>query len=277
MINLFGGVAGTLEYKAALFASHGFAALALSYFGIDGLPNDWIKLEMEYFENAVDFMKSHANVNSDRGIGVVGVCKGGQIALAMADCLSDINCVVAINCGIAAIHNDHTYKGHKWKAIFWADEVDADNTILQVTPQGSVISRNTFPFSYNEATFESSYFKFHKRQNVSYLYIAGLDDEDCPSEYFCNLADRLLKSENHPNFTTLRYPGAGHLIEPPYIPHCPEAYFNGFKAYLRYGGKPLPHCRAQEHSWAKQLEFLHRSLSGNPVNKNNVISQKAKL
>ena len=46
---MFGGIGNLVEFRAALLASRGFAALALPYFGYDDLPNA-LNLNMEYFE-----------------------------------------------------------------------------------------------------------------------------------------------------------------------------------------------------------------------------------
>uniref|UniRef100_H2ZGA9 Acyl-CoA thioester hydrolase/bile acid-CoA amino acid N-acetyltransferase domain-containing protein n=1 Tax=Ciona savignyi TaxID=51511 RepID=H2ZGA9_CIOSA len=47
VITMFGGLPGTLEFKAALFASNGIAAFALAFFGMEGLPNNFFALEMD--------------------------------------------------------------------------------------------------------------------------------------------------------------------------------------------------------------------------------------
>ena len=49
VIDMFGMAGGLFEYKAALLASHGFAAMALAYFGYEDLPRAYI-YELEYFE-----------------------------------------------------------------------------------------------------------------------------------------------------------------------------------------------------------------------------------
>ena len=53
VIDMFGGVGGIIEFRAALLASRGFAALALAYFDYEDLPkvkDDSLNLELEYFE-----------------------------------------------------------------------------------------------------------------------------------------------------------------------------------------------------------------------------------
>ena len=49
VIDLFGTAGGLNEYRAALLASRGLAALALAYFGYDDLPAG-ITLDLDYFD-----------------------------------------------------------------------------------------------------------------------------------------------------------------------------------------------------------------------------------
>jgi len=49
VIDLFGTVGGTLEYRSALLASRGFAALALPYFLYKDLPKHIVDVDLDYF------------------------------------------------------------------------------------------------------------------------------------------------------------------------------------------------------------------------------------
>ncbi|KAI5607006.1 peroxisomal acyl-CoA thioesterase 2b like 3 [Silurus asotus] len=64
--------------------------------------------------------------------------------------------------------------------------------------------------------------------------------------------------------TVLSYPGTGHLIEPPYSPHCRASNFmlaeSRTKVVVLWGGQTEPHSRAQEDSWHKTLAFLEQHL-----------------
>src|SRR5258708_38276392 len=48
-----GGLSGYLDVAAGLLASHGFPALAIAYFGIQGLPPQLANLRLEYFMGAL--------------------------------------------------------------------------------------------------------------------------------------------------------------------------------------------------------------------------------
>ena len=62
VIDLFAGVGGLIESRASLLASHGFATLALAYCDYEDLPSQPEKTDLEYFEEAVNFLLRHPKV-----------------------------------------------------------------------------------------------------------------------------------------------------------------------------------------------------------------------
>ena len=258
VINLFGGNPGLLEYKSSLHASHGFAALALAYVGKDHLPATILKpLNLEYFENAVQYMKHHENVDGKNGIGVFAICKGAQIAIMMATYLKDIRCVVSVNGSCAAGFGIFRYKD----MVFDPNNVDFER--LDPTKDNDLADLVDLP-EVGKVENDPSFFPFHKQFHVSYMLVSGLSDTSMPSKYFVNEMERLLYQVRHPDFKVLKYPDGGHLIEPPYSPYISK-YFQtgmGHNVYLTCGGKQVPHCRSQEDHWHKAMDFLKERLSG---------------
>ncbi|XP_050192844.1 acyl-coenzyme A amino acid N-acyltransferase 1-like isoform X2 [Myiozetetes cayanensis] len=59
VIDMFGGAGGLIEFRAGLLASRGFAVLALAFFAYDDLPRVLAQLDLEYFEEAADFLLQH--------------------------------------------------------------------------------------------------------------------------------------------------------------------------------------------------------------------------
>lgn len=60
---MFGGSGGLLESRASLLASHGFVCLALAHCGFEDLPIQPEKIDLEYFEEAANFLLKHPKVN----------------------------------------------------------------------------------------------------------------------------------------------------------------------------------------------------------------------
>lgn len=64
IIDLFGVGGGLLEYRASLLAGKGFAVMALAYYNYDDLPKTMETMRIEYFEEAVNYLRGHPEVRS---------------------------------------------------------------------------------------------------------------------------------------------------------------------------------------------------------------------
>ena len=82
VIVLGGSGGGLKEGGAAALASEGFTALALAYFGIDPLPPELVEIPLEYFSEAIAWLKDQPAVDPDR-IALVGNSKGAELALLL--------------------------------------------------------------------------------------------------------------------------------------------------------------------------------------------------
>ena len=79
----FAGSSGGLAAAAAwapMLASHGFAALAIAYFGVPGLPQALAGIEIEVVERAAAWLLGRADVAGDR-VTVLGMSRGSELAL----------------------------------------------------------------------------------------------------------------------------------------------------------------------------------------------------
>ena len=82
VILLTGGGGGIDEYRGAILASHGYAALNLGYFAMEGLPRGLVNIPLEYFENAIRWMRSQPWLR-DHFLAVWGESRGGELALLL--------------------------------------------------------------------------------------------------------------------------------------------------------------------------------------------------
>lgn len=65
VIDLFGADGGCTEFRSALLAKHGFASLALAYFGYEGLKATTLpKIVMSYFDSAIEWFSNHKLVRA---------------------------------------------------------------------------------------------------------------------------------------------------------------------------------------------------------------------
>ena len=246
---MLGVLGNPQESKASLLSSHGFAVLNVEYFGF--ADYEW-HIRMEKFESALRYLQRHRSVDSTSGIAIVGQCKGAQIGLCMAGCMSGICGVVAINGPPMPAHNSHQYGEKVWPS--------PETSEMEITQSIDAGSRYKFPIHYDDDTGPSDcpVFPFYNRHDVSVMYVAGLNDGNVPAEHFANCTEKLLSFARHPDYTVERYPGSGHLLLPPYTPFCVRSTLSIFDEMLEYGGMKIPHCRAQIDCWEKTIAFLRR-------------------
>jgi fermentation-respiration switch protein FrsA (DUF1100 family) len=95
IIVLGGSEGGLAETQAALLASHGYATLALAYFGIAHLPRHLCLIPLEYFRRAIHWMISHPAVAGDR-VTTIGGSRGGELVLLLGATFPEVAAVVGV-------------------------------------------------------------------------------------------------------------------------------------------------------------------------------------
>lgn len=245
--------------SSAILASRGFACLALAYFKYDDLPETLDKLELDYFEEAVDIVLARPEVIPDR-CGVVSSSKGSDLALAMSIHLDKVKAVVTIGGLLAKLMTTLTYKnkelwhGHKMDDITMVDEegrmVWKKSAAQELYQPGNplMVPCETAP------------------QDTYFLLISG-DQDTCHSKYGVEaMAQRLRAHGREAQCRTIIYPGAGHIIEPPYNTSSDHSSYDlaGDQSskgrthlVIYWGGEPRAACHAQEDYWNQIRDFLN--------------------
>lgn len=250
VIDLFGSTGGLLEFRASLLASHGFAALALAYWGYDDLPTQLEQVDIAYFEEAANFLLRHPKVLGP-GVGIVSVCKGAEIGLSVAINLKQITATVLINGPNFVISNPHVYHGQVNQPMPCSIELMSSD----------VSGLAEFYKVYEHTADENSqYFLPIEKAQGHFLFIVGEDDKNINSKAHAQRATAQLTRNGKKNWTLLSYPGAGHLIEPPYSPLCSASRIPFVCPAIHWGGEAIPHAAAQEHSWKEIQKFLRKHL-----------------
>ncbi|KAK2859102.1 hypothetical protein Q5P01_003722 [Channa striata] len=263
LLDIWGGGGGLFEYRAALLASHGYAALALLYLANGELRSVAGEL-LRYFEAAFNIVKHHPQVMPDR-VGLFGLSLGSIMTINLTAQSSAIKprCCVCIS-GTHSFPHGKTlsgiYKelGHK-VLYFYKVHLDENNYQIWRGMGLAILSDPTYKVDV-------------KKINCPMLLVSGHDDQNWPSvESAVDITQIMRAAGKEHLLTRLEYPDTGHLIEPPFSPHFRATKFimnsRKEKAILLWGGQTKPHADAQEDSWMKILSFLRQHLYCTPTAK----------
>lgn len=252
IIDLFGGLGGLVEFRASLLAARGFAVLALAYFAYDDLPKLLLEVDLEYFEEAANLLLAHPKIQGP-GIGVMSVSKGAEIGLAMACFLKQVVATVCINGTNAIFDFPLKYRDLVMSPIhsfIERTETDVSGAVrffhYRGDPRDKVNQHSVLPI---------------EKAQGQILFIIGENDQSINSREYAKQALEQLESHGNSNGRMLVYPGAGHLIEPPYAPLCYASRNNAGPLILLWGGDPVAHAAAQEHAWGEIQKFFRQHLT----------------
>ncbi|XP_020857906.1 bile acid-CoA:amino acid N-acyltransferase [Phascolarctos cinereus] len=257
VIDLYGHIGGLIEFRASLLASRGFATLALAYFAYEDLPKTAEVVDIEYFEEAANFLLRHPKVLGP-SIGIVSISQGAQVGLAMAVFLKQVAAIVCIN-GFFFSVGCIKYKN---------ENIHSLNVFLErarINDLGLLEIRSVLGNPREEANKHA--LLPVERVQGHILFIVGEKDCNINSKAYAEQAMEQLRRHGKSNGTLLSYPGAGHLIEPPYSPLCLASRNPSILRPVLWGGETIPHAEAQEHSWKEILKFLRCHLSPASSNK----------
>jgi dienelactone hydrolase len=74
-----GGLGTVIRNLASLLAARGYPTLALAYFGEPGLPENLLRIRLEYFARALRWLAAQPSVDSAR-LAVAGISRGSEAA-----------------------------------------------------------------------------------------------------------------------------------------------------------------------------------------------------
>lgn len=245
-----GGSDGGLGWSrevAALLASHGFVALALGYFGTPGLPPTLDRIPLETFGDALDALAARPSTDAAR-LGVVGVSRGGELALLLGACFARIGAVVAVTpSGVVwpayppTGHSAWTFEGREWPCSN-AETYAACLARPDGEREGEIPVENI-------------------RGPV--LLITGEADGLWPATALASVAQRRLERLRAPaHVEHLRYPEAGHDLAWPHGPTTMRRWTHPVSgAPIEFGGTAVGTARARADAWPRMLAFLRGALA----------------
>ena len=278
IIDLGGSEGGLSESRAALLASHGYVALALAYFGIEGLPQDFVRIPLEYFETAIGWLQAQECVASDR-LAVMGESRGGELALLLGATFPQIRAVVGVVPsgvmltgfrrgflglvemvirrppgwtfrdaslpGLVPGVSFSSFVSYGWKRLRRAP-IAATPFFLEAMQDKDALERASIPV---------------ERINGPVLLLSGEDDQFFPSALSSEAARERLARHKYPHrYEHVSYPGAGHIFGMPYLPTTVTTGRHPVAGGVYVvGGNPKDNAFAAADSWARILRFLEES------------------
>lgn len=261
-----GGLAWSQE-MAALLASHGYAALALAYFAAEGLPQTLDRIPLEYFGTALAWLSTQSTVISSK-MGVVGVSRGGELALLLGATYPEVRAVIAyVPSGIAwpsypesgygawtaggqEVPYARTLTYEQWDAAIAAGSADEDSFDWYFIPL-------------KDAAYADRAAIRVENINGPVLMVTGSDDKVWPSTGLTEFAVKRFERHGFRHRVEhLAYEKAGHSIA---WPNGPTTMLKSKHPVsgedIDMGGTPEGTARARQHSWPRMLAFLSSAFS----------------
>ncbi|XP_034498891.1 putative acyl-coenzyme A thioesterase 6 isoform X1 [Ailuropoda melanoleuca] len=253
IIDLFGSGGGLCEYRASLLAGHGFAVLALAYFRFEDLPDCLDDMQLEYFEEAVDFVLQHPKVTGPN-VGLLGFSKGGDLCLSMASFLKGITATVLINSCVA-----NTIAPLHYKDMI-IPSLGSDPGRCTINESGFLHFVDVWDNPLEEPN-HLSIIPLERAQGP-FLFLVGMDDHAWKSGFYAQIASERLQAHGKDRPQIIYYSGTGHCIEPPYFPPCRVSVHTVLGQAVFHGGEPQAQSRAQVDAWQQIQTFFQKHLNG---------------
>jgi dienelactone hydrolase len=258
-IILLSGSGGGMNIDLAkVFASNGYATLALAYFRYPGLPGYLEEIPLEYFLGAIEWMRNQKAVQKTK-LGLVGYSKGGECALLLASLYDEFGSIVANvpsayvwKCVSPEVKSCWSLAG---KGLPFISTIETQEEVQQYY-RGELSSiREWFtdglaaagPGLIAKATIPVENIK------APILLVSDKDDRTWPSSEFCETIVQRLKAHHFPyEYKHVCGEKAGHHIYyPDFIPGIDKGV---------NGGEAKDKVKWSLVVWQETLDFLDRHL-----------------
>jgi dienelactone hydrolase len=272
---MLGGAEGGLhEDDAALLAAHGYAVLALAYYGMPGLPQTLTSIPVEYFGTALSYLADRADITPGE-VAVHGVSKGGEAALLIGSIFPAVRAVVSIVGGglvTQGISQDveggslleilrtpvpnWTYQGRE---LPYLPNVVTARMEAAVAAGGPVSLGWAAPDLKDAGKVAEAAIPV-ERIGGPVLLISGSDDQTYGPAFQEAAAQRLAAAGHRYPFRHIVHEGAGHLIAAAGYRPTTQSVFPGPGVPFQYGGTPAADAAARLATWNETLCFLDQVL-----------------
>ncbi|XP_071502059.1 bile acid-CoA:amino acid N-acyltransferase-like [Diadema antillarum] len=279
IIDLPGLSPRSVQDRAPLLASHGFAVFDLDYLSpvrdeLESIGYS-ICIDSKMFYDVLDFARNHPRLDADR-VGLSGACYGGTIALFATSLLADlpVRCAVMQRIYDALLFSGFRLSDGSPIILPWHPD---DFTTTEVREDGrSWITYKRDHRVFDETT-RGSYIAQVEGISCPLLFLVCEGDTIPTERCMMRAAHRLEEAGKGHLLDYTSLPGAGHLLEAPYVPLCPQSrlYLPHFTdvTYIQWGGDQLLHAKAQETAWRKTINFFRTHLGPMAMLRNDWVDE----
>ncbi|XP_068197007.1 acyl-coenzyme A thioesterase 6-like [Antennarius striatus] len=248
------------ERKAALLANKGFMVLTLCIYDVK--PRNTKEIHLDRFRDGIDFLQQQPKMGGN-GVGVLSLSKAADLSLSLSAFVPAVKACVWINGCNANTSFPLYYNKHKILS-----PILFDHSKVILTESGAFINKYAFTNPLAEEN-KGSLIPIEQAK-AQFLFVVSEDDMCLNSKAYMDEMVGRLKRHGKDNFETVCYPGAGHVLNPPFSPFCPSAPHGIRSNYAVWGGEPRAHAVAELHLWKKIQEFFRAHLSCDDADKSQV-------
>ena len=272
---VLGGSGGGYDLdKAAVLCRHGFATLALAYFGVPPLPQWLHRVPLEFFGRAIAWLARQPEIDARR-VGLLGVSRGAELALLLGAKFREVGPIVAFAPSAIAWGSGGRDKatGEIIPCWTWRNET----VPFAPLPLRRFIARSAVSVGLlrRPAKFRKLFLLgMRNREAVAramipvercrgpILLISGGDDHVWPSTRMTKMiVERMRARDSTKNVEHRNFASAGHALRYPFLPTTTRASRPaGLKYAVSFGGTARADACAQANSWAHAISFLHKHL-----------------
>nr|WP_179400826.1 acyl-CoA thioesterase/bile acid-CoA:amino acid N-acyltransferase family protein [Burkholderia guangdongensis] len=271
---LNGSGGGINEPRAALYASRGYAALALGYFKAPGLSDYISNTPLEYFENALRWLRDTVRPAHDF-VALSGQSRGGELVLLLGATFPDAVSAVVGYVPSALVHSAQNAadpatgrEGPTWLLggqplpHIWENNRTASWAPYDEGPPPHRHARAMLTALDDADAVERARIRVERIRGPVMLLSAEDDGSWPSSRYSAMVAERLARHAHPYPVEHLDFERAGHAILFPYVPTTQLVYAHPVSGRVSTGGgEPQANALADERSWAAVQAFLSRAVA----------------
>uniref|UniRef100_A0A3Q3R1X9 BAAT/Acyl-CoA thioester hydrolase C-terminal domain-containing protein n=1 Tax=Monopterus albus TaxID=43700 RepID=A0A3Q3R1X9_MONAL len=195
----------------------------------------------------------HPPVGS-KGVGILSRSKASDIALSIAAFVPGVEATMWINGCSANMVTPLYYKNKQLLPVLLYDK----KKVVHTSSGAGIIKYvlNSTLTEENKATLIPI-----EQAKGHFLFVAAENDLNLDAKAYMEQLVERLKRHGKENFECVSYPGAGHYLEPPYIPFCPSSFHGVVCMPVLWGGDPRGHPAAEVLVWKKIQDYFRTRLS----------------